>query len=165
MERIALTAQAVVERIGDAAAWLVAAVVLLLFLQIPLREVFATGNGLANDMGQLAHAAAVVCGIALAQGRGLHVRVDLFARNWRERTRAWMTIAGTLLFVLPWMGVVAYFGWGPVRRSFAAFERFPEQFSPGYFLLKGTILALAALVALQSIADLARAIAVLRTRR
>lgn len=165
MESVARLLESIVVRIGNAAAWLIAAVVLLLFVQIPLREIFATGNGLANDMGQLAHAAAVVCGIAVAQGRGLHVRVDLFAQNWREHTRAWVAIFGTLFFVLPWMGVIAYFGWAPVRRSFGALERFPEQFSPGYFLLKGTILALAALVLIQALADIARAIAVLRGRR
>lgn len=160
----ARVAATIVERIGNAVAWLVAAVVVLLFAQIPLREFFRAGNGLSNDMGQLAHAAVVVTGIALAMRARAHVRVDLLTQAWSERRRALVELICTTLFVLPWMAAIAWFGWPIVRRGFAVVERFPETFSPGYFLLKGLILALAALVALQAFADMARALATLRER-
>ncbi|MFM7347346.1 MAG: TRAP transporter small permease subunit, partial [Tagaea sp.] len=103
-----------------------------------------------------------VCGIALAMREDAHVRVDLLSDGWSARRRAWVALWCHALFVLPWMAAIAWFGWPIVRRGFAALERFPETFSPGYFLLKALILVLAFLVSVQALAGIARAIAVLR---
>ena len=66
LDRLASAIEAVVDRIGRATAWLVLAVVFLLFVQNPLREYVGRGQFFANDMGQLAHAAVFMIGVAYA---------------------------------------------------------------------------------------------------
>jgi len=39
------------------------------------------------------------------------VRVDLLYGNVSERTRAWIDVIGTLLFLFPAIGLMAWFAW------------------------------------------------------
>ena len=48
----------------------------------------------------------------------------------------WSISVGTLFFVAPWIGIVLWFSWATTVRSVAVFEKFPETWSPGYWLFK-----------------------------
>src|ERR1700681_1204669 len=107
LDRLANAIEAVVDRVGRAAAWLVLAVVFLLFVQNPLREYVGRGQFFANDMGQLAHAAVFMIGVAYAWRWDRQVRMDLFYRRMTARQRAIVNLLGTIFLLLPWLFLVA----------------------------------------------------------
>jgi TRAP-type mannitol/chloroaromatic compound transport system permease small subunit len=106
LRAFARVADALVDAIGRTAAWLVLFVILALFGQWPLRELVGGGHILANDFGQLAHAAVFSVGIVYALRWDGHVRLDVFYQRLSARSRAWVDLVGTLAVVMPWTGMV-----------------------------------------------------------
>ena len=108
LDRLADALEAVVDRIGRVMAWLVLAVVFLLFVQNPLREYLGRGQFFANDMGQLSHAAVFMIGVAYAWRWDRQVRMDLFYRSMSPRTKAVVNLLGTVFLLLPWLAFVTW---------------------------------------------------------
>lgn len=162
LERLADALEAVVDRIGRVMAWLVLAVVFLLFVQNPLREYLGRGQFFANDMGQLSHAAVFMIGVAYAWRWDRQVRVDLFYRNMGARRKAVVNLLGTVFLLLPWLFLVTRDAVPDVIDSVKHLEGFPETGSPGFFVMKSLLLAFAAMMGLQATAVIARSIAVIR---
>ena len=161
LERLADAIETLIDWIGRVTAWLVLAVVFLLFVQNPLREYVGRGQFFANDMGQLCHAAVFMIGVAYAWRHDRQVRVDLFYPSMSPRRRALVNLLGTLFLLLPWLAFVAWDALPTVLHSVRLLEQFPETGSPGYFIFKSLLLAFTATMTLQAIAVIARAIAVL----
>lgn len=151
----------VVDYVGRTAAWLVLAVVFLLFLQNPLRELVGRGQFVANDMGQLSHAAVFMLGVAYAWRWDRQVRVDLLYGRMGERGRAAVNLLGTAFLLLPWLALVAWDAVPSAWQSWQLLERFPESSSPGFFVMKSIIVAFVLLLGLQAAAVMARSAAVL----
>src|SRR6202163_980999 len=154
-------ADAVVDAVGRAGAWLVLFVVATLFGQLPLREWVRAGHILANDFGQIAHATVLMLGVAYAMRWDGHVRLDVFYHRMSRRARLLVDLAGTVFFVVPWIGIVLLYSWATTVRSVAVFEKFPETWSPGYWLFKVLLLAFGVLVSLQALGHIARDLAFL----
>jgi TRAP-type mannitol/chloroaromatic compound transport system permease small subunit len=73
---------------------------------------------------------------------------------------------GVVVFLLPFMFVVFYYGWPAVARSWGYFEASGNYGGmPGLFLLKSFIIVFGVLVGLQGIAMALRAILVLADRQ
>jgi TRAP-type mannitol/chloroaromatic compound transport system permease small subunit len=155
----ARAADAVVDAAGRAAAWLVLTVIIALFGQLPLREWVGAGHILANDYGQIAHAAVFMIGVAYAMRWDGHVRLDVFYQRMSRRTRLLVDLGGTLLFVAPWIAIVLWFSWATTVRSVAVLEKFPESWSPGYWLFKVLLIVFGVLVSLQALGHVARDLA------
>ncbi len=162
LDRLADGIEAVVDRIGRVMAWLVLAVVFLLFVQNPLREYLGRGQFLANDMGQLAHAAVFMIGVAYAWRWDRQVRMDLLYRGMGPRAKAVVNLLGTLFLLLPWLAVVTWDAVPTAIDSVRHVEGFPESGSPGFFVMKSLLIAFAATLGLQAAAVIARSIVVIR---
>lgn len=162
LERIANTLEAVVDRIGRLFAWLVLAVVFLLFVQNPLRVYVGHGQFFANDMGQLSHAAVFMVGAAYAWRWDRQVRMDLFYRGMSARGKALVNLLGTVFLLLPWLVIVAWGAVPSVIESIKLMEQFPESLSPGFFVFKSIILVFIATMLMQAAAVIARAVVVIR---
>jgi TRAP-type mannitol/chloroaromatic compound transport system permease small subunit len=90
--------------------------------------------------------------------RGGHVRVDIFYADAAPRTRAIVDLLGALLLLLPFVGVLGWVSLPYVARSWAILERSREASGlPLVFLLKTLIPLFALLLALQGLAQAARA--------
>ena len=163
LRRLADTIDAFSDRVGRSAAWLVLAVVGLLFAQVPLREIFHGGHNTANDIGQLVHAALFMIGGAYAMRHDGHVRVDIFHQRMGAKGRAAVELAGTILLLLPWLALLGWYAVPIVLNSLAEREAFAETYTPGYFLLKLLLFVFVALMALQALAGMARAVLTLLT--
>jgi TRAP-type mannitol/chloroaromatic compound transport system permease small subunit len=162
LERTADRLEGLIDLIGRWVAWLVLAVVFLLFVQNPLREYVGRGQFLANDMGQLAHAAVFMTGVAYAWRWDRQVRVDLLYRWMGPRQRALVNFLGTAFLLLPWLAFVAWNSVPTVAQSIKLMESFPESGSPGFWAMKSLLLLFVATVGLQAVAVMARSIVVLR---
>ncbi|HKX08785.1 MAG TPA: TRAP transporter small permease subunit [Stellaceae bacterium] len=150
-----------VDRVGRAASWLILGVVATLFLQIPMREFVRYGHREVNDIGQVIHATVFMIGAAYAMRWDAHVRVDIFRHHMGPRARAAIELVGTLLFLTPWLAIVARSSIPIVVRSWAELEQFADTYTPGYFLLKTQLLCFSLLVALQALANVLRNLAIL----
>jgi TRAP-type mannitol/chloroaromatic compound transport system permease small subunit len=154
--RVAALLERGVVLVAETLAWLVLAVVLLLFGQLPVRELFGSvgrAHIVMNDYGQLFHATVFLVGIAYAIAVDQHVRLDAFRVRFTPRTRAAIEAVGHLAFVLPWAVVLAYYGADPVWRSLTLGETFPDTGTRGYPLMR---LAFAVFVVMLFAASLSR---------
>jgi TRAP-type mannitol/chloroaromatic compound transport system permease small subunit len=64
-----------------------------------------------------------------------------------------------MFFVVPWIGIVLWCSWATTVRSVAVLEKFPETWSPGYWLFKVLLIAFGVLVLLQALGHIARDLA------
>jgi TRAP-type mannitol/chloroaromatic compound transport system permease small subunit len=67
-----------------------------------------------------------------------HPRVDSFTERFEFRTKAWIELAGCLLFALPYTWVVVYHGWDFVLTSYLQDERSEQALGLGdRWIIKG----------------------------
>ena len=152
--------------VGRGAAWLALAIVVLQFALVVARYVFSLGSIWLAETVIYAHAALFLLAAAWTLQLGGHVRVDIFYADARPRTRAWIDLAGAFLLLLPFMAVLLWLSWPYAAQSWSVLERSQEASGlPLVFLLKSLIPLFAALMALQGVAQAARAILLLRKRK
>ena len=161
-DQLANAIETLIDGVGHVVSWLVLAVVFLLFVQNPLREFVGQGQFLANDMGQLTHAAVFMIGVAYAWRWDRQVRVDLFYRGMTPRWKAIVNLLGTCFLLLPWLAIVTWDAVPTALQSLQIVERFPESGSPGFFLMKWLLVAFSVTMTLQAVAVVAKSIVVLR---
>ena len=151
--------------IGRAAAWLALLVVLLQFALVVARYLLGLGSIWLSETVIYGHAALIMLAAAWTLGAGGHVRVDVFYDQATLRTRAVIDLLGSLLLLLPFALVLLWLSMPYATRSWAILERSHESSGlPLVFLLKTLIPAFAVLMALQGIAQVIRAVSVLRAR-
>jgi TRAP-type mannitol/chloroaromatic compound transport system permease small subunit len=148
--------ESIVEFVLAAAKWLALPIVVLLFLQWPLRSILGLYSREANDLGQWLFAVYVAVGICAATRAKAHLAADTIARNYSQATREWLERAGALLGLIPWSVIVLVTSWSLVRQSTLLLERFPDTGNPGYFIIKLALLLLALLLLIQGLLEVYR---------
>jgi TRAP-type mannitol/chloroaromatic compound transport system permease small subunit len=136
--------------------WLLLPVVLLLFLQWPLRDIARAYSREANDLGQWLFALYVAMCFTAATRAHTHLAADTVARLYSKRTRERLARFGALFGLVPWAIYVIVGGSALVVLSLKALEAFPDTYNPGYFFIKLAIWLLAGLILLQAVIDIAR---------
>ena len=125
--------------------WLVLPVVVLLFLQWPLRDLVRAWSREANDLGQCFFALYVATAFTAATRARIHLSADMVARTYSLRTRDLIGRAGAALGLLPWAVLVLVTAKSIVVPSIASFALFPDSGNPGYFSIKLAVILLAVL--------------------
>lgn len=92
-------------------------------------------------------------GAAYALKHNEHVRVDVFYKDWSPRRRAWINFLGTLLFLLPFCGLLIYFSWGNVVNSWQIWEVSPDPGGLPRYPIKSFIIVSLVLLILQGISE------------
>jgi TRAP-type mannitol/chloroaromatic compound transport system permease small subunit len=139
-----------------AAQWLILPVVILLFLQWPLRDLVRSYSREANDLGQWIFALYVAASVTAATRARTHLAADMVARRYRPAVRALIIRCGSLLGLVPWALLVLIAGKPIVVNSVVSLEAFPDTYNPGYFFIKVALWVLAGLVLAQAVLDFAR---------
>lgn len=148
--------------VGRCTAWLVLGVVLVCFTVVVARYGLNWGDIRLQEAYVWMHAFIFLVGAGYTLRENDHVRVDLIYANLSVRAKAWVNLFGTIFWLLPWLAVLAYFGWPFLASSWAILEPSVEPGGlPGYFLLKSVIFVFVGLVGLQALAIVARSILVL----
>ena len=136
--------------------WLILPVVLLLFLQWPLRDLVRSYSREANDLGQWIFALYVAASVTAATRARTHLAADMVARRYSPRVRATLVRCGAAIGLVPWALLVLIAGKNLVLSSLLALEAFPDTYNPGYFIIKLALWVLAGLVLAQAVLDMAR---------
>lgn len=151
--------------IGLTLSWLSLAVVLVCFTVVVQRYFLHQTQLWMQDL-YVWISGAMFTGVAgFALLRDDHVRVDILYRPWPVHKKAIADLFGVVVFLLPFLTIVATYGWGFIARSWRLYEGSANIGGmPGLFILKSFILVFCVLVGLQGLAMAGRAILVLAGR-
>jgi len=142
------------EGTGRLTAWLAIIIVVLQFTLVLLRYVFGISDRASEEALLYLHGTLFLMAAAYTLKHQGHVRVDLFYRDAPPRTRAWINLLGTLLFLLPICGLIWWAAWPFVASSWAVREGSIEASGlPFRYLYKSMILVFVAMMAVQGIAQ------------
>lgn len=148
---------------GRKLAWMTVLMVLIQLGVVLGRYVFGVGSVWAQESIVYLHALLfmLLAGYALAQDQ--HVRVDIFYRTAHPRTKAWINLLGTLVFLFPFCVMIFITSWPYVGQAWSILEGSREtQGIPGVFVLKTGILVFAGLLVVQGCSLLLRSVMAIR---
>jgi len=149
---------------GLAVSWLTVFMVITTFLVVILRYAFDFGSIAMQESIIYMHACVFLLGAAYTLQKNAHVRVDIFYQKMSAKSRAWIDMLGTLLFLAPTMLFIFIISWQYVSESWGVLESSREAGGlPGVYLLKSTILMMAALMLIQGLAIILRSIQTINT--
>ena len=114
--------------------------VFLLWIQWPMREILWGNARLFNDFGQIVFAFFWVLAFAVACTTQSHLQLTSSERI-KPRNSLWTSI-WSLALTLPWALFVVYSGWPLLWHSVHDNEKFPDSYSPGFFLIKFALVLL-----------------------
>ena len=136
--------------------WLALPLILLLFLQWPLRDIVRGYSREANDLGQIIFALFVAVSVTAATRAGTHLAADTLAQCYTARTRHCLKQLGAALGILPWALFVLFAAKGIVVSSVLGLESFQDTNNPGYFIIKVALWLMAVVIIAQAAVDIFR---------
>ena len=152
--------------IGRVVAWLVLYMTLMQFVVVIMRYVFSYGSIQMQESIWYMHGLLFMLGAGYTLVKEGHVRLDVFYREASERTKAWINLIGSLVFLLPFCIVNFDFAWSLVLNSWAVREGSIETTGlPYIYLFKTVILVFSILVAMEGLALAIRSLLTLTERR
>jgi TRAP-type mannitol/chloroaromatic compound transport system permease small subunit len=109
----------VLERVALATGWLLIVLMVVTCVDVVCRKLsIPIPYTKFQEMEWHLHAAIFSLWMGYCYCINAHPRVDSYTEALTFRTRAWIELTGCLLFALPFMAVVAYFGLDFLRISF-----------------------------------------------
>lgn len=130
LDRINLT-------LGRGVAWLALAMVFLTFINVIQRYLFDTSLIWQQELVRSFHAALLMSAAGYTLLKDQHVRVDVLSQNFSARTKHIVSIIGTILFLFPFIGAIAWCSSDFITHSWSILEASPEYNGlPGIFILK-----------------------------
>ncbi len=151
--------------IGHLFSWLSLGIVLVCFTVVVQRYLFAVSYVWMQDLYIWMNGALFTAVAGFALMRNDHVRVDIFYRPAKPRTKAIVDLIGAALFLLPFCAVVLIYSIPFVTRAWSYSEGSANVGGmPGLYILKSFIIAFVVLLALQGIAMIMTSIVVLAGR-
>jgi|TARA_B100000745_G_scaffold155987_2_gene102206 TRAP-type mannitol/chloroaromatic compound transport system permease small subunit len=159
VEKCVTMLESISEYSGRWVSWLTLGAVLTLFVVVVLRYAFQTGSIALQESVTYMHGLIFLIGAAYTLKHDEHVRVDIFYTRFSARGKAIIDLIGTLVLLLPFSLTIAYLSWDYVEASWRIKESSSEAGGlPGLYLLKSTLLLMAALLINQGLATLGRSI-------
>ncbi|WP_340117554.1 TRAP transporter small permease subunit [Pelagibius sp. 7325] len=147
----------VITKIGKIAAWAGLALILVTIFDVITRRFFVLGSTKLQEAEWHLHTILFVFCLGYAYLKDAHVRIDLVRENLKERTQWWLEILGCLFFLLPFCGLVIWFGIDFVERAYSTNEISASATGLTHrWLIKSTIPLGFTLLALAGIATLLR---------
>lgn len=143
--------------IGKGVSILALLIVVVQFVVVLMRYVFGVGSVWMQELIVYQHAFLFMLTAAFTLSREGHVRVDIFYREARPRTKAKINLFGSLFLILPVCSLIIMVSMGYVLNSWAILEGSPETSGiHARFLLKSAIPAFAIMMILQALVMAAR---------
>lgn len=156
------------EAVGRALSWLALALTLLVAYDVAMRYFFQSGSIAIQELEWHLFSLIFLLGAAYTLKHDDHVRLDLFykSRFMDDRRRAWVNLAGSLLFLIPFCVLVAVSAWPFVSQAYLFAEGSPDPGGlPFRWLLKAAILLGFLLLVAQGLAEALKNLLVLLERR
>ena len=131
--------------------------------RITMRYIFNAPTDWAFDFSYILYGGLFYMAGAYALSRGSHVRADMFSRTWPPRVQATVEIVLYILFFFPGIIAMVIAGWHYAHDSFRILEKsINSPIGVPIWQIKLMIPFGAALIALQGVAEVMRAVICLR---
>ena len=143
--------------VGRTTAWLTAGCVVTCFAVVVLRYAFNLGYPWLQELYVWQHATVFMAGAGYTMLHRGHVNVDVLYGRLDARRQAWVDILGTLVFLFPWLAVIAVTSAPFVLSSWAIREgSSAADGMPAVYLLKSLLWVFCLVLFLQGLALVAR---------
>lgn len=154
----AKTLERLVATIGRASAWAIILLMLVIVADVTLRHWFVIGSTKLQELEWHLHGFLFLMCIGWAYSKNAHVRIELVSERLSRRVRAWIEALGCLLFLLPYVAAVLWFGLDYVSYSLEYNEASASPTGlPNRWIIKSAIVAGFAVLALGALARLLEA--------
>jgi TRAP-type mannitol/chloroaromatic compound transport system permease small subunit len=150
------------ERVGGLAAWLVLACVLVSAGNAVARYGFNLGSNAFLEIQWYLYSIVYLCAAGYTLRHDAHVRIDLVAGRFPPRLRAWIDVFGSLFMLAPVCVVLIAYGWSAFLESYRIGEVSPDAGGLARWPIKLVVPLAFALLLLQGLAEAAKRIAFLR---
>jgi len=167
LNRLAAGVDGLNDRIGAAIRWLVLLMVVIGAGNAVVRYL-SRGLGLSLNLVPASEAqwylfsAVFLLGAAYALRHGVHVRVDVLYERRTPRTRAWIDLVGTSLFLVPFTVMMLWVSFPSVMGSWEIRETSPDPGGLPRYPIKALVLVSFALLLLQALSEIVKQVDVLR---
>lgn len=142
------------DRVGTFTGWLTALLVLVVCYDVFTRYLLNESQIAVQELEWHLFSLIFLLGAAYTLRRDRHVRVDVIYLNFSDRTKAWVNLAGGLLFLIPFAIIVIKSSQSFVLNSFVIHETSADPGGlPARFLLKSCIPLGFVLVLLQGVSQ------------
>lgn len=150
-------------RMGQMISWLTLILVALVIIVVLSRYLLGIGSIAIQESVTYVHAVIFMLGLAFTLQRGGHVRVDIFYRDFSARRKAIVDLIGTVIFLLPFCGLILFGSWDYVMASWSIKESSSETGGiAAVYLLKTLMLFMPITLALQGLAQIIDSVLVLK---
>ncbi len=161
LQRVSAAIDRLNDRIGSAIQWLALVMVVIgAFNAIARYTDQYTGMSLSSnaylDLQWYLFSLIFLMGSAYGLNHDYHVRVDVMYARLGRRGRAWIDLIGSVLFLVPFAGVMLWVSWGPVVRSWAILETSSDPGGLPRYPIKTVILVSFFLLLLQAISQIVK---------
>ena len=151
-----------IERLGNVLNVLMIALVCVVIVVVVGRYFFEIGSVALQELTTYLHAIIFMLGISYTLKHDGHVRVDIFYRNFSNRSQALINVIGGLVFILPISIFIGWSSWDYVLASWSIMETSTENNGlPFIYLLKTVMLIMPSLLMIQGFISIIKNMAVL----
>ena len=151
-----------IERLGNVLNVLMIALVCVVIVVVVGRYFFEIGSVALQELTTYLHATIFMLGISYTLKHDGHVRVDIFYRNFSNRSQALINVIGGLVFILPISMFIGWSSWDYVLASWSIMETSTENNGlPFIYLLKTVMLIMPSLLMIQGFISIIKNVAVL----
>ncbi len=109
-------------RVGKSVIWLVLIAVLVSAINASIRKAFNLSSNAFLELQWYLFSGIFLFGAAYALQKNEHVRIDVISGQLSLRTRIWIELLGTLLFLMPMALIILYLAWPVFVSSFQSKE-------------------------------------------
>ncbi|MEX2488165.1 MAG: TRAP transporter small permease subunit [Pseudomonadales bacterium] len=147
------------ERTGTSVAWLTILMMLITCVVVLARYAFDIGSIALQETIVYLHGIVFMLGIPYTLKNRGHVRVDIFYQKGSRKTRSMIDLFGALVFLFPVAGFILWNSVDYAYQSWSIRESSPEPGGlPAVYLLKALIPLMAAMLAIQGVAEVLRSL-------
>lgn len=151
--RVSRAIDALNEWIGQTAKWLVLVAVLVSAGNALFRYGFNMSSNAWLEIQWYLFALVFLLGAGYTLKHNGHVRIDLLYGRFTPRTRAWIDLVGSLLFLLPTAVLIGWLGWAGFADSWSIGEMSADDGGLLRWPIKLAIPVGFALLALQAVSE------------
>lgn len=145
--------EAVVDRVGRLAAWVLLLLIFLVFVNVILRYLFRIGAVWSQELELYLLPVVATLGIAYTLRDNQHVRVDIISQRFSPTTQLWLEFLVAVFIIIPVSVLIIYYAYPFIMQSYVRLEGSPNpgglplRFIPKSFVALGFVL-----VAIQGVA-------------
>ncbi len=144
--------------IGKIAALLLLLLIAIVFYNVIMRYLFNDVSIGMQEMEWHLYASIFLLGISYTLSQNAHVRVDLIYERLNPKKQAFIDISGTLVFIIPFCALIAYYGFDFAREAYSLGEKSGDPGGlPHRWIIKSMISVSMILVLISSIGFMLRA--------